>query len=159
MDSSISGTSGNYSRTTAFNRSLSPAGRILFLVLAFSNILIVAVGLTVLGAWPVLPFAGAEMLALTVAFYLISLRDGDFERLTIVDQAISVEVRERGAASQVEMNRAWAQLVRRMDRRGRRCSLALRYHGVEVAIGRLMNDEQRLTWSRELEGRLRIVNQ
>ncbi|MBA2690171.1 MAG: DUF2244 domain-containing protein [Burkholderiales bacterium] len=159
MNPSISGTPVEYSRTTAFNRSLSPAGRIVFLTLIFSTILIVAAGFACAGAWLVLPFAGLEIVALGVAFYLISRRDGDFERLTIGEQAVCVETMERGAPSRVEMNRAWAQLVRGIDGCGRGCRLALRYRGREVAIGRLMNDEQRLSWSRELEGRLTIVNQ
>lgn len=153
----MSETRGEYSRTTAPNRSLSPAGRIVFLALIFSNILIVAAGFALAGAWLVLPFAGIEILALAAAFYLISLHDGDFETLTIAGQAVSVEASNCGTRSRVEFNRAWAQLVRRVDRR--RCRLALRSHGVEVPIGRLMNDEQRLSWSRELEGRLRIMNQ
>ena len=157
MDSSISGTLGEYSRTTAFNRSLSPAGRIVFLLLIVSNVMIVATGFALAGAWLIMPFAGIEIVALAVAFHLISLRDGDFERLTIAGQAVCLEASERGVVSRVEFNRAWAQLVRRMDRRG--CRLSLRSHGVEVAIGRLMNDEQRLSWSRELEGRLRVMNQ
>lgn len=144
MDSLISGTPDEYSRTTVFNRSLSPAGRIGFLTLIFSNIVTMAAGLSFVGTWPVLPFAGVEIVVLTVAFRLISLRDGDFERLTIGDQAVCVEIMEWGEASRREMNRAWAQLVRRIDKQGSGCRLALRYRGGEIAIGRLMNDEQRL---------------
>jgi uncharacterized membrane protein len=159
MDSLLSGRPGEYSRTTAFNRSLSPVGRLVFLALIFSNILIIAAGLALAGAWLILPFAGVEMAALAIAFYVISLRDGDFERFTIDNHAICVEASHQGTAYRVEFNRAWAQLVRRTDGCGGRCKLALRSHGVEVAVGRLMNDEERLSWSRELEGRLRIVNQ
>ena len=83
MDSSLSETPREYSRTTICNRSLSPVGRIVFLALIFSNILIVAAGFAFVGAWVVLPFAGVEIVALGLAFYLVSLRDGDFERLTI----------------------------------------------------------------------------
>jgi len=159
MDSSLSGMPGEYSRTTVFNKSLSPVGRLVFLALIFSNILIVAAGFTLIGAWLVLPFAGLEMVALGVAFYVISRRDGDFERFTIDNDAICIEASDRGASCRVEFNRAWAHLVRRMSLHGRGCTLALRSHGKEVAIGRLMSEEQRLVWSRELEGRLRIVNQ
>jgi len=157
MDSSTSGMPGEYSRTTAFNRSLSPTGRVAFLALIGLHIMIVAIGFAVLGSWLVLPFAGIEIAALAIAFHLISLRDGDYERLTIDGLAICLEASEKGVTSRVEFNRAWAHLVRRTG--GRSCRLALRSHGREVAIGRLMNDEQRLSWSRELEGRLRIVNQ
>lgn len=158
MDCLLSGAQGEYSRMTAFNRSLSSTGRLVFLALVISNILIIAAGFAVAGMWLVLPFAGMEIVGLAVGFYVISRRDGDFERLTIVGQAVCVEAMEHGATSRIEMNRAWAQLVRRTSKHGSRCELALRSHGIEVRIGRLMNDEQRLSWARELEGRLRIVN-
>jgi len=74
MDSSLSGVSGEYSRTTVFNRSLSPAGRLVFLALIFSNVLIIAIGFFLAGAWLILPFAGIEIAALAVAFYFISIR-------------------------------------------------------------------------------------
>lgn len=159
MDSSLSETPREYSRTTICNRSLSPAGRIVFLALIFSNILIVAAGFAFVGAWVVLPFAGVEIVALGLAFYLVSLRDGDFERLTINNYTVVVDACNRGASYHAEFNRAWVLVVRRMDGGGRGCTLTLRSHGAEVVLGRLMNDEQRLSWSRELEGRLRIMNQ
>jgi len=142
-----------------FNRSLSPAALLIFLALIFSNVSLIAIGFALIGAWLVLPFAGIEIAGLAAGFYFIAQRDCDFERLTIVGHTVCLEKVDRGTASRVEMNRAWAQLVCRTDPHARRCHLALRSHGKEVVIGRLIDDEERLSWSRELEGRLSIVNQ
>jgi uncharacterized membrane protein len=159
MGSSLSEMPREYSRTTICNRSLSPVGRIVFLALIFSNVLIVAAGFAFVGAWVVLPFAGVEIVALGLAFYLVSLRDDDFERLTINNYTVVVDACNRDASYHAEFNRAWVLVVWRMDGNGLGCTLALRSHGAELVLGRLMNDEQRLSWSRELEGRLRIMNQ
>jgi uncharacterized membrane protein len=158
MDSSNAGTMGEYSCTTRFNRSLSPAGRLLFLALIFSNIAIVAAGSALMGAWLVLPFAGLEIIALAVAFYLLARRDGDYEQLTIAGQSVRFEACNQGVQVCFECNRTWAQLVRRLERNGQICQLALRSHGRQVSIGQLMSDEQRLAWSRELATQLKIVN-
>ena len=158
MDSSNAGTTGDYSRTTRFNRSLSPAGRLVFLALIFSNIVVVAAGFALIGAWLVTPFAGLEIAALALAFHMVSRRDGDYERLSIDGQVVCFEACDRGVHRRFECNRAWAQLVRRVERNGRTCRLALRSHGRQVNIGQLMSDEQRLAWSQELATQLRIVN-
>jgi uncharacterized membrane protein len=158
MDSSVAGMAGGYSCTTQFNRSLSPAGRLVFLALIFSNIVIVAAGFALMGAWLVTPFAGLEIVALAVAFYLDARRDGDYERLTVIGQLVRFETCNRGVVHCFECNRAWVQLVRRLNSHGRTCQLTLRSHGRQVSIGRLMNDEQRLAWSQELATQLKIVN-
>jgi uncharacterized membrane protein len=158
MDSSAAGTAGGYSCTTQFNRSLSPAGRSVFLALIFSNIVIVAAGFALLGAWPVTPFAGLEILGLAVAFRLVARRDGDYERLTVVGELVRFEACNQGVAYCFECNRAWVQLVRRSAIHGQTCRLTLRSHGQEVSIGRLMTDEQRLAWAQELATQLKMVN-
>jgi uncharacterized membrane protein len=158
MDSSHAESLGDYSCITRFNRSLSPAGRRVFLALIFSNIVVIAAPFALAGAWLVLPFAGLEMVALAVAFWLVAQRDGDYERLTISGHIVCFEACQRGAIKRFECNVAWAQLVRRVERGGQSCRLMLRSHGTQVDIGRLMDDEQRLKWSQELATRLRIVN-
>jgi uncharacterized membrane protein len=158
MDSSTAGTAGEYSCTTQFSRSLSPAGRLVFLALIFSNIVIVAAGFALIGAWLVMPFAGLEIVGLAVAFRLLARRDGDYERLTIIGQLVRFDACDLGVVYCFECNRAWVQLVRRLDSHGQTCQLTLRSHGREVSIGRLMNDAQRLAWSQELATQLKIVN-
>lgn len=140
-----------FTRVARRNNSLSSTGRLL----AFGFIFVVSVGIAVafaiIGAWPILPFAGLEMLVLLLAFRAIERRAADYERIAIDGDRVRVEIREAGQARDHEFNRLWAQVV--VSRDG--AQLALRSHGREVAIGRHLNDGQRLALARELEHRLR----
>jgi uncharacterized membrane protein len=128
----------------------------LFLGLVFANAGFVALACAALGAWPVLPWAGIELTGLAFAFGWIARHDGDYERLSIAGAVVRLETRSAGQVQRIEFNRHWAQLVCVVH--GRRCDLALRSHGREVPVGRLMNDEDRLKWARELARQLRVVS-
>ena len=145
-----------YCRTTTRNVSLSPAGRQLFLGLIFLNTGMVAVACAIAGAWPVLPFAGIELGLLAYAFQYVGKFDRDYERLTIEGSTVTVEVCERGAVRSYRFNRPWVRLV--CVERGNRCRLSLQYQGHEYGLGKLMNDEQRSAWGRELCKQIRIVS-
>jgi uncharacterized membrane protein len=147
----------DYSSTTRCNRSLTASGRIAaFALLSATTFAIATLGVVV-GAWPVLPFAGLEIVLLGVAFYSIGRSDGDYERLTIGQCGIRFERCSKGRVSVFECNREWARLMCRVRRN--RCRLSLRSHGKEMEIGRLLNDEQRLRWASELRRRMRVVTQ
>jgi uncharacterized membrane protein len=145
-----------YSQTTTRNVSLSRAGRLLFLGLMFFNTGVLAIACAAVGAWPVLPFAGIELSLLAYAFYYIGKFDGDYERLTIDDAALILEVCERGLITRREFNRPWVKLI--LVEQSSRCRLGLQYHGHEYRLGKLMNDEQRSAWGRELRKQIRIVS-
>ena len=145
----------DYSSTTRCNRSLTPSGRAkAFALLCGTTFAIASLGVAI-GAWPVLPFAGLEVLLLGIAFYNVGRRDGDYERLTIDRWGIRFERCSKGQVSLFECNREWARLVCRISRN--RCRLSLRSHGREMEIGRLLSDEQRLRWASELRGRMHVV--
>lgn len=110
-----------------------------------------------MGAWPVLPYAGLEWLAVVWAFSRIAQRDQDFERITLADSNVAFESLVCGRACCLEGNRAWAQLLCSTDAKGRRCKLNLRYAGKQVVVGRLLNDDQRLEWARALQGRMTVI--
>ena len=145
-----------YCQTTTRNVSLSRAGRRLFLGLIFLNTGMFAVACAIAGAWPVLPFAGIELGLLAYAFHYIGKFDGDYERLTIDGSTVTVEVCERGAVRRLRFNLPWVRLV--CVEQGNRCRLGLQYQGHEYRLGKLMNDEQRSAWGRELRKRIRIVS-
>lgn len=147
----------DYSSITRCNRSLTPSGRVkAFALLCGATFSIASLGVAV-GAWPVLPFAGLEIVLLAIAFYSIGRGDGDYERLTIDQGGIRFERCSKGRVSVFECNREWAKLVCRVRRN--RCRLSLRSHGREMEIGRLLNDEERLRWASELRPRMRVVTQ
>lgn len=128
------------------NNSLSSSGRFHVLVFVFTVSVGIAVAFAALGAWPILPFAGLEMLALLLAFRDIDRRAHDYERIAITDDRVRVEWCETGALRKRELSRYWAQVVATRDGR----HLALRSHGRELAVGRHRSDAQRLELARDL---------
>ena len=138
--------------TARRNNSLSSHGR----RFVFGFILTVSLGIAVafalvFGAWPIMPFAGIEMLVLYLAFRYIDRHAGDYERITIRGDSVSVEVREASRVTRHELNRCWAQVV--CEAEGAR--LALRSHGRDIEVGRHVCDEQRAEMARELVRELR----
>jgi uncharacterized membrane protein len=129
------------------NNSLSSGGRLL----AFTFIFVVAVGIAIafafLGAWPILPFAGLEMLVLYLAFRYVDRHAADYERIAIDGDRVAVESFEAGRMRHHEFNRCWARLV--VDDGGNR--LALRSHGRELEIGRFVAVERRIEIAHELK--------
>jgi len=137
------------------NNSLSSSGRLL----VFGFILTVSLGIAaafslVFGAWPILPFAGLEMAVLYVAFRCIDRHAGDYERITIRGDSVSVEVREGSRVDRFELNRCWARVVMdELNDGGAR--LALRSHGREIEVGRHLCESDRVEMARELARELK----
>jgi uncharacterized membrane protein len=149
---------GEVARATGFslvarrNNSLSSGGRLL----AFFFIFVVSVGIAIafalLGAWPILPFAGLEMLVLFLAFRYVDRHAADYERIAIDGDRVAVESFEAGRTRHHEFNRSWARLV--VDDGGNR--LALRSHGRELEIGRFVGAERRIEIAHELERQMHV---
>ncbi len=139
-----------YTRVARRNNSLSSTGRLTVFAMLFAVSVGIACAFAYVGAWPILPFAGIEMLVLYVALRHIERRAADYERISIAGDRVRIEIREAGRARSHELSRYWAQLVSRDGAR-----LALRSHGREVEIGRHLNDAQRLVLARELGRELR----
>jgi uncharacterized membrane protein len=152
MNCVAGGGTADYVYTARRNNSLSSSGR----RLVFAFILTVSLGIAAtfslaLGAWPVMPFAGIEMVVLYVAFRYVDSHSGDYERITIRGDSVAVEIREGGRVAHFELNRYWAQVV--CEREG--AHLALRSHGHEIEVGRHVRDEQRVEVARGLARELR----
>lgn len=151
MECVDAGRAGQFAFTARRNNSLSTSGRLF--VFGFVFFVSVGIGLAftfVFGAWPILPFAGLEMLVLYFAFRHVERHAADYERLAIAGDRVEVEVLDGGRVSRLGCNRHWVQVV--CDRNGGR--LALRSHGREVEIGRHLNEQQRLSVARQLGRKL-----
>ena len=134
------------------NRSLSPNGRWLWFGLIASATSLLAAGAAILGAWPVLPFAGAEVVLLWLAFNVIGSHDGDYEVLRISEQEFAWERNYRGSVRSLRGNRAWVQVV--SGPVDGRFELCLSYSGKRVAIASTLSDAQRRSLSQLLARRL-----
>lgn len=137
------------------NRSLGPAGRRVFLALMAATTLGIGMLAVVVGAWPVMPFAGAEVALVFFAFHLVRLHDADFERLEIGAHEVRVESRNAESLTRFVAHRPWARVIVR--ERGARCTLGLAYAGRTVQLGRLMSDEGRRKLAEELRGRIAVT--
>lgn len=144
----------HYSITGRPNCSLSPAGsRCVFLFIAFVT-LSVAFGFFLIGAWPVLPFAGAELAVLYGCLRYIWMHASDYERLTIDENKVLVEKHASGLDWQVELNGYWARVILDCQPNGYCRRLALRSHGKEIEFGWFLSSEERLNVGHLLKSRL-----
>ena len=120
-------------------------------MLVFSFIALVSLGIALafwwLGAWPVVPFAGLELIGLAWAFSHVNAHVNDYERLTVNERALTVEICLNHQCRVYEFNRYWAQVV------SDNCSLVLRSHGSELAVGRFLDCEGR----QALAGKLKTL--
>jgi uncharacterized membrane protein len=115
----------------------------------------ISLAAAMIGAWPVMPFAGAEVLLLVLAFRVVASHDADFERLEIGEHEVRVESRDAFRVTRLVANRPWAQVIVRS--RGECCTLDLAYAGRLVPLGRLLSDEGRRKLAQELRGRIAVT--
>jgi uncharacterized membrane protein len=140
---------------TVPNRSLGPIGRRLVIAWIAATTFGVAAGAAMIGAWPVMPFAGLEVLLVAVAFRVVQSHDADFERLEIDEHEVRVEARRARSTTKFVANRAWARVIVRD--RGMRCTLRLAYRGRTEPLGRLLSDEGRRALAERLRGRIAVT--
>ena len=136
------------------NRSLGVAGRRWVLAGIVVTTLGIASVATAFGAWPVMPFAGIEVALVALAFHVFGRHDADFERLEVSGDEVRLEVRDARQTTRFVAHRPWARLL--VHERGPSCTLGLAYAGRTVPLGRLMSDEERRRFARELRGRLAL---
>ncbi len=143
----------HYSVTARPNCSLSLTDtlRVYSIIVLFS--LSFSFAFLLIGAWPVLFFSGAELIALGYCFYHVLLHAGDFEQLTIDDDKVVIAIHEHGQDKRVEFSGYWTRMVMDCMPDGYCRWLALRSSGREVEFGRHMTSEERL----KLAGQLRSM--
>jgi uncharacterized membrane protein len=147
---SILGQQAGYSVTARRNNSLSSSDRSLAYGLIALVSFSIAVAFACLGAWLILPFAGLELLVLAWAYRYMERHAGDYERLTIEDDVVQVEIADVNRVRRVRFNRWWAQVVCADDGG----QLALRSHGRQIEFGRFLTKDERRTVAGVLRARL-----
>lgn len=137
------------------NRSLGPLGRAACLAAIAATTLAVGAAAALLGAWPVLPFAGLEVALVAIAFRWLARHDGDFERLEIEGRTVRLRTRHAARSLELEGHAPWARLLVEDGPGG--CRLGLRYAGRTVEFGRLLTEGRRREWAAELGRRLPVT--
>lgn len=117
----------------------------------------VALGVSLSGAWLVLPFAGFEILAFAFALHHVYLHYGDYESVTLIGNEVVVEKYSYKNSEKFTFQRYWARVSLRNSTDGT-CSIFIGSHGKEVEFGtRYMDNEQRISVARQLKEQLNIV--
>jgi len=134
------------------NRSLTRRQLQLVFVVIAAVCLGIASVFAAFGMWPVLPFAGLEVLVVGIGFYLSAVGGQEREIVSVVHDIVAVERDRRTRPERVELNRTWLQVrLLRSRLRWYPSRLVLRSHGKDVELGGFLNEDER----RQLAGELR----
>ena len=141
------------------NCSLSPHGAVFFFVTVCVPTFGVAGVATLLGFWPVLPFAGAEMLLLGWALYTNMQRRHEHETIDVSETEVVVEY-SRGETKRFVFPRHWARVkIRRPKSPLHRGQLVIESHGRCCEIGEFLSEEERHQLAADLRRLIGGTNQ
>ncbi len=147
--------SGEFLLIARRNNSLSSTGRTIVLgslvLLSFA----ISLAFACLGAWLVLPFAGAEMAVLFLAFRHVERHAGDFESIAIKGESVLVERWELRRSEPVRVQPLLGAGGSAPRGPGGQTTLALRSHGREVEFGQHLTEDQREAVAQTLKQQLR----
>ena len=133
------------------NCSLTPRAAAYFFLSLCVVTFSIAGGLALRGLWPILPFAGLEMLLLGWALRLSMKRRHSMQIITVTDDQVSIETHERDTHDRIVFPRHWAQVkLRAADTRVHPSRLTIESHGRSYEVGGFLTEEER----RALAGRL-----
>lgn len=142
------------------NCSLSVRAAQLF----FASVCIVPCGvagfLALKGFWPVLPFAGLELLLLGWALQRSLERRFHRQTIVVTDADVSIESHERSRRAQVVFPRHWAQVkLRRSAARLHPSRLTIESHGRQYELGSFLTEEERRGLALRLQRIIGRVNE
>lgn len=134
------------------NRSLSWHGNVrVWLGLAAISMTVVT-GMTLAGAWLVLPFAGLELAALAAGLYVTARHCQQKEILTLLPDTIRLEKGTDHKDSEWEWSRQTARIEIRTPRHPWTTpKLYLRHHARNISLAQFLNHEDVATLIRILE--------
>ena len=139
--------------------SLSPRGARIFFAAVCLPTFAIAGAATVLGFWPILPFAGAEMLLLAWALYTNMQRRHEHETIDVSETQVVVEY-SRGETKRFVFPRHWAQVkIRRPKSPLQRGRLVIESHGRSIEVGQFLSEEDRQRLAAELRRLIGGMNQ
>ncbi|MDX1696703.1 MAG: DUF2244 domain-containing protein [Thiohalobacterales bacterium] len=111
------------------------------------------------GFWPVLPFAGLEVLVLGYAFYRCQQRSQQREVVTVDADRVSVDKGGRQPKEHWECPRAWARVVlERSPLAWYPSRLSVAFQGRQVEIGAFLNEQERCALAGELKNVIRNMH-
>jgi uncharacterized membrane protein len=142
------------------NCSLRPQSALLF----FGSICLVSFSiagtLALFGMWPILPFAGMEMLLLGWALRASLRRRHHMQTIALSDELIRVETRNGALNEQFELQRHWARVKLRSAASSWHPSrLTIESHGRSCEVGSFLTEEERRALAKRLMRAVGRVNE
>jgi uncharacterized membrane protein len=142
------------------NCSLSVRGAVLFFLTACAPCFAIAGVLTFLGFWPVLPFAGLEMVILGVALRISLARRHHRQTIVISESDVIIQSNIGKIHGEVVFPRHWAQVkLRRSTSRLHPSRLVIESHGRQCAVGDFLTEDERRGLYGKLAGLIGRVNE
>jgi uncharacterized membrane protein len=112
------------------------------------------------GMWPILPFAGMEMLLLGWALRVSLRRRHHFQTILLSDDRIRVETRNGALNEQFEFPRHWARVkLRPAASRLHPSRLTIESHGRSCEVGGFLTEEERRALAKRLMRTVGRVNE
>ncbi len=126
------------------NQSLSWQGNKVFILFVGILCFAIAIGFAIQGLWLILPFAGLEILALTIGLYICCLRNRQQEVITIDENKLLIEKGDKRPTEIWEFDRTWVNLeLQRSKYQGHPSKLIVRSKGKETEIGECLTDKEK----------------
>ena len=137
------------------NDALGRQGRMWVMVfLVVFALLVGTVWTLVIGAWPVLPFAGLEAVCLAGAWTYISWHADDYEYVVIGDGRVAVDLRRGTKIERHAFQSPWTRVVTEQEEAGR-CRVRLQSAGRDVEVGVWLPPDRRGEFADTLRKHLR----
>jgi uncharacterized membrane protein len=134
------------------NQSLSWRGAVRIYTVIALCCLGIGIAFAMHGYWPVLPFAGFEVIVLGIAFYLCLLRSQIREVITVNAAVVIVEKGRQQPQERWECPRAWARVALEHSAIAwYPMRLTIAFQGRRVEIGQFLTDEERSVLADELQ--------
>lgn len=121
---------------------------------------IIAGGFALFGAWPVLPFAGLEILLLWVALRHLARHAEDAQEITLDSKTLRIVTTSGAQARTDTFQTYWAQVRYTPAGIGmRQPQLIIHSHGREVEIGHLLNASEKQALAHKLKQQILALRQ
>jgi uncharacterized membrane protein len=112
------------------------------------------------GFWPILPFAGLEIVGLGWALYVCLERRFHSQTITVTDADVSIDTRNRERCEHVVFPRHWAQVkLRRPAAQLHPSRLTIESHGHRCELGSFLTEEERRGLALRLQRVIGRVNE
>ena len=139
------------------NPPMSPRALLVILIVVALANFILGMAFVLRGAWPIMPFMGADVLLLAWAFRASRRAAARFEHVTLTPSELRIaRYPGRGQPSEIALNPYWLRVTLEDDVRPAK-RLVLSSHGKSVQLGAFLAPADRASLSEALKAALRAA--